>query len=209
MPNRRMFLAASAVAFGGAYLLSNGNGRSVEVGVGEWIGPPSRDIWTKGYTQAQLDEAQEHFGLKFPPDLVDLYREKRPVDAYDWTRDFAKIREMMANPLEGLWFDVQHNALWLPDWGGKPSDPKDQYAILKSAIDAAPKQIPIISHRYLPEEPHEAGNPVFSVVQSDIIYYGSSIEDYFQREFHGYTSRPYPSEFKRIRFWSMMVERNS
>jgi hypothetical protein len=26
--------------------------------------------WAKGYTQAELDGAQEKFGLVFPPDLV-------------------------------------------------------------------------------------------------------------------------------------------
>ena len=189
--------------------MSKNNGNDIKIEVGEQIGRPARDVWTKGYTQAQLDEAQERFALKFPPDLVALYREKRPVDAYDWTRDLDTIRSMITGPLEGLWFDVQHNVLWLPEWGDKPSKPDDQYAILKAAVEAAPKMIPIYSHRYLPEEPHETGNPIFSVVQSDIIYYGSNLEDYFQREFYGYTSRPYPVAFKQIRFWSMMVERNS
>lgn len=204
-----MIFTASAVALGGAYLLSKHNGPDDEIQVGEWIGRPKRDVWAKGYTQAQLDEAQERFELKFPPDLVALYREKRPVDAYDWVQDFDAIQEMLVSPLDGLWFDVQHNALWLQEWGEKPHNLKDQYAVLKAAVVAAPKLIPIMSHRYLPEEPHESGNPIFSVHQSDIIYYGSNLEDYFQREFYGYDSRTYPAGFKRIRFWSKMVERNS
>lgn len=204
-----MILAASAVALGGAYLLSKGNGRDIEIQVGEQIGTPARDVWTKGYTQAQLDEAQERFALKFPPDLIALYLERRPVDAYDWAKDHEAIRDRLSWPLDGLWFDVQHNTLWLPEWGTKPPKAEDQYAILKAAVDAAPKLIPLISHRFIPEEPHEAGNPIFSVYQSDIIYYGSNLEDYFAREFGGYTSRPYPATFKEIRFWSTLVERNS
>lgn len=47
--------------------------------------------WVKGYTQEELDAAQEMFGLTFPPDLVALYRERRPAEAYDWTRDFDSI----------------------------------------------------------------------------------------------------------------------
>ena len=57
------------------------------------------------------------------------------------------------------------------------------------------------------EEPHESGNPIFSIVQSDIIYYGYNLEDYFEREFVD-TRRPFSGPFKHIRFWSHFVERN-
>jgi hypothetical protein len=43
--------------------------------------------------------------------------------------------------------------------------------------------IPVYSHRYLPAEPCEAGNPVFSIYQTDIIHYGYDLADYFAREF--------------------------
>src|SRR5262249_17955195 len=75
------------------------------------------------------------------------------------------------------------------------------------------KLIPLISHRYLPEEPHEAGNPVFSVYQSDVIYYGTDLIDYFEREFTGRDYRPRLdqlrlNQMKHIRFWSDLVERS-
>jgi hypothetical protein len=44
----------------------------------------------------------------------------------------------------------------------------------------------LISHRYLPEKSHEPGNPVFSVYQADVIYYGADLIDYFEREFAGW-----------------------
>jgi hypothetical protein len=37
--------------------------------------------------------------------------------------------------------------------------------------------------RYIPAEPNESRNPVFSVHQTDIIHYGNDLADYFQREF--------------------------
>ena len=43
----------------------------------------------------------------------------------------------------------------------------------------APRLIPLISHRYLPETANETGNPVFSVYQSDVIHYGTDVADYF------------------------------
>lgn len=182
--------------------------REIHISVGPLVGRPLSGKWTKGYSQQELDDAQARFGLKFPPDLIALYRDRRPLDGYDWTRDDQAIREMLAWPFEGLWFDVEHANLWWPEWGDKPADAKDRQAVLRRVVDSAPKLIPILSHRYLPEEPQEAGNPVFSVYQSDVIYYGANLEDYFAREFNGWNSRPWPNEIKRIRFWSTMVERN-
>jgi hypothetical protein len=52
-----------------------------------------------------------------------------------------------------------------------------------------------------PREPNEAGNPIFSVHQTDIIYYGNDLVDYFHDEFHV----PLPDWAVRgprsIRFW--------
>lgn len=76
--------------------------------------------WAKGYTQAELDDAQQKFGLTFPPDLVDLLRDRRPVDGHVWTDEVA-IRRMLDWPFEGLLFDVEHNRLWWPE--GEKSRP--------------------------------------------------------------------------------------
>ena len=71
--------------------------------------------------------------------------------------------------------------------------------VLRSVVSHAPKLIPLIGHRYLPEEPHEGGNPVFSVYQSDVIYYGANLADYFEREFTGGDYRPRLDQMKHIR----------
>ena len=52
------------------------------------------------------------------------------------------------------------------------------FAVAKRAMDAAPKLVPIAGHRFIPEAPHEEGNPVFSVHQTDIIYYGRDLAEY-------------------------------
>jgi hypothetical protein len=77
---------------------------------------------------------------------------------------------------------------------------------------AAPRLIPLDGHRYLPETPHERGNPVFSVYQSDVIYYGADLADWVRREDLGWDvgipidpARP-PKE---IPFWSEAVRRNA
>jgi hypothetical protein len=71
------------------------------------------------------------------------------------------------------------------------------------------KLIPLIGHRYLPDEPHEPGNHVFSIYRADVIYYGADLIDYFERESAGSCHRPWPDQIKYIPFWSDLVERNA
>lgn len=161
-------------------------------------------LWAPGYTQAELDVAQAKYGLLFPPDLVALFRDRRPVLGYDWRTDENEIREKLSWPLEGLLFDVERNALWFPSWGERPRTAEARAEVLGKVVAAAPKLIPLVEHRFLPADPHEAGNPVFSIYQSDIIYYGADLADYFEREFVS-TDRAFPEHVKHIRFWSDLV----
>jgi hypothetical protein len=41
----------------------------------------------------------------------------------------------------------------------------------------------VFGHRYLLAEPCQAGNPVLSIYQSDIIVYSGNLHDYFLMEF--------------------------
>lgn len=169
-----------------------------------------REHWTHGYTQSQLDAAQERYGLHFPPDLVDLLLDRRPTDGWDWCRDDAGIRRALEHPLSGLLFDVEHNALWWPEWGERPTTAEERAQIVTAVVEAAPRLIPLIGHRYIPQEPPEPGNPVFSVMQSDVIYYGADLADYFQREFfpEPFPGTPVREDVRHIPFWSDLVDRN-
>lgn len=167
---------------------------------------PSPPVWGPPYSQAELDDAQRRFGLRFPPDLVALFRTKRLAQGYDWTRDDVAIREKLEWPFEGLLFDVENNDLWWPEWGARPEEPERRKAVLRAAVAAAPKLIPLYGHRFIPETPHEAGNPVFSVYQADIIYYGRDLDGYVEREFLG-KRWPVAEPVKTIRFWSEMEAR--
>lgn len=157
-------------------------------------------MWAAGYSQEELDRAQEEFGLVFPPDLVDLLRDRRPANGYDWRVDRAKIREMLAWPLEGMLFDIEQNGFWMDEWGVIPERAADRREIATAAVRAAPKLIPLVSHRYLPAEPSEPGNPVFSIYQTDIIYYGANLDHYFQNEFGSWSSLE-ETAYRYIRFW--------
>lgn len=164
-------------------------------------------IWAEGYTRHELDLAQETFGLTFPPDLIALFLERRPVRGWDWRSDGEHIRHMLEWPLEGLLFDVEHNGLWWPEWGERPLTADARAEVLRDVVNKAPKLVPLVAHRYIPCEPNESGNPIFSIHQSDIIYYGADLADYFEREF-GDAQEPMAGPVKPIRFWSEFVTRN-
>ena len=79
------------------------------------------DDWATGYTQSELDQAQERYGIRFPPDLATLLLDRRPTQGYSWSSDDPRIREMLAWPVDTLLFDVD-NGLWWPGWGERPEE---------------------------------------------------------------------------------------
>jgi hypothetical protein len=91
---------------------------------------------------------------------------------YHWGRDIEAIQGAMSEPLEGLVFDVENNDLWPDSWGERPDNAEGRQQRLSELFQAAPPLIPITGHRYLVGTPVQAGNPVLSVHQSDIIFYG-------------------------------------
>ena len=112
------------------------------------------------------------------------------------------IQDQLAWPADGMCFDIEHNAFWLPAWGPKPDSLEEAAARARHAVRVAPFLIPICGHRYLPAEPCESGNPVFSVHQTDIIYYGLDLPSYLLAEFDAPNPFAVPDSPREIEFWS-------
>lgn len=161
--------------------------------------------WASGYTPSELAAAQERYELTFPPDLIELFLIKRPAEGYDWRNEDSRIRKMLHWPFEMLQFDIEENGLWWPEWGVRPIAAEDRASVLRAELAKAPKLIPLFSHRFIPETPHQAGNPIFSMHGSDTIYYGANLDQYFDNEF---TGRHVIGPVTRIPFWSDLVDRN-
>ncbi len=157
-----------------------------------------------GLSDTEVHALQHRFKFWFPPDLRGLLQFKVPVGQRfpHWRGDPDDLQKRFDLPFEGICFDVEHNEFWLPEWGTMPSDPQARREVVRQAIFVVPKLVPVFSHRYVPNVPHGNGNPVFSVHQTDIIYYGNDLADYFHREFRV----PLPSWAARtprpIRFWN-------
>ena len=163
-----------------------------------------------GLTTDEVASAEQQLGVPFPPDLLSLLQTALPISPRfpDWRQPRnPEIGTQLAQPLEGIKFDIEHDAFWWPDWGPRPDDLDEAVKIAEAQIAVAPKLIPIYGHRYLPAEPNSNGNPVFSVHQTDIIYYGKDLRFYIAHEFGGLThAEAVAGEIRSIRFWSALID---
>jgi hypothetical protein len=177
----------------------------------------------RGLSDGEVREIEARWELRFPPDLREWLQYALPVSK-GWTRwrdpgpaAQAELAGALEWPCEGLCFDLEHNRFWLEEWGPRPAELEAAMEVVKRAVRAAPRLIPIYGHRYLPERPAEAGNPVFSVYQTDIIYYGASLEEYLEAELRvkiggekaARSGGAAEGTERHIELWSQLVERNA
>jgi hypothetical protein len=159
-----------------------------------------------GLSDDEIVRAENRFGIRFPPDLRAFLRAAVPSGPQfpDWrSSEDAVLRDWLDVPLRGILFDVEHNGFWLEEWGPRPESLDEALRTAGELVAAAPRLIPIYSHRMIPEEPHSPGNPVFSVHQTDIIYYGFDLADYLRHEFDLEGREPWPKRVRPIRFWNV------
>lgn len=162
-----------------------------------------------GLSDSEADCIESEFGFRFPPDLRDFLRAGLPVGQGfpDWRRESREaLREQLAIPVEGILFDVEHNGFWLDEWGPRPASLADAEAVVRQIVAAAPALVPVYIHRMMPDRPHVPGNPIFSVHQTDIIYYGTDLRDYLIHEFLANKDIgiwPIPDSIRQIEFWDI------
>ena len=169
-----------------------------------------------GLSDEEFEKIEKFYNIKFPKVLKILYKSFLP-NLYNW-RDFSednveKIKKYLNMPIEGILFDIQYNSFWMDCFGEKTGDIEQNKAkaeeYLKNAKEEeVPRLIPIYSHRYVPSFPDSIDVPVFSVMQTDIIYYGKNIENYFEHEFgNNYNPEQESADLGviEIPFWSKLA----
>lgn len=176
------------------------------------LGPPRHNRVSPGLTDDEFGMIESEYGFRFPADLRAFLRVGLPIGEVfpDW-RDGSReaLAQRLRDPVEGVLFDVEVNAFWYHGWGSRPSDTAEAIGLARQQLATAPVLVPVYGHRYLPTEPPTEGNPVLSVVQTDIIYYGTDLADYLAAEFHAPRPTPGASTPRRIRFWSDVVDMNN
>lgn len=162
----------------------------------------------QGLTDEEVRQIEDRYSIHFPLDLVKVLQFKLPISNGfpNWREGSKKeLMDWLDRPLQGILFDIEHNSFWLNSWGEKPKSLDESLEIARYQVSQSPKLIPIFKHRYTPSEPILEGNPVYSVWQTDIIYYGFDLEDYLNREFGVPLLRPRITEPRPIRFWDEIV----
>lgn len=169
-----------------------------------------------GMTEDEIEKAEKYYNITFPKDLRDLLLNFLPVGEsfYNWN-DYSedntkKIKKMIEDPICGIIYDIENNNFWMDIFGKCPDKIEDRVNKFIEYKDKGfiPKLIPIYSHRYVVSD-RDINYPIISVYQTDIIYYGINILDYFEREFDKnkkWTDKDY-IEINRIQFWSDIIEK--
>lgn len=168
----------------------------------------------RGLRERELLRIESVFGFVFAPDHRLMLSIALPHGERSWpdwrTADEADLRSRLAWPTEGILYDVEHDGYWNAAWGDKPMTPGHSLDVAR-ALDVArthladlPPLVPIYGHRYLPTIPSLPGNPVLSCYQTDVIYYGDHLLDWFDYEFH--KSSTSTGGRRRIPFWSDLIE---
>ena len=134
-----------------------------------------------GLTDAEFDTIESEFGFSFADDhraflAAGLPYGRRWPGWRDDDRD--ALRERLAQPVEGVLFDVVQNEFWYDGWGPRPDDEDRAVAIARGLLATAPRMVPVYSHRYLPAGRGASGHPVLSIYQTDVIVYGADVVDY-------------------------------
>lgn len=161
-----------------------------------------------GLSNQKLAELEAVIGATLPfevgmllvmgvPDDPQWWQWQNPAE--DWSRWQASI-------LDGLLFDVEFNGLWLDDWG-QADEMSDRLAVAAKAVEAAPSLFPLWGHRAIPltparDETSSDSNPVLSVMQSDVIVYGTDLAAWLHQEFDVPLPMWPPTADRWFPFWS-------
>jgi hypothetical protein len=139
-----------------------------------------------------------------PPGVIRTYSDPWP----DWRNgDPGVLRDRLNWPVEGVLYDVEHNAFWDDSWGERPEKRDADLDVARRHLAGVPKLIPIYGHRYLPAGHGSRGHLVMSVWQTDIICYGADLADYITREFgappppNQPSAEPPPPPRATVDFW--------
>lgn len=172
------------------------------------------DLWHRlptefapGLTEDEFESIESTNGFRFPPDLRACLASAMPTGkSFPNWRLANAYRDSWASVRKGILFDVRQGD-WYERFGSRPHLEDEQLAIAETYFARVPKLAPVYSHRFLPTIPCEAGNPVFSIHQTDAIHYGEDLGGYLEVEFF---DRPHNTidqdRLRHIEFWTDMVE---
>ena len=169
--------------------------------------------FAEGMTQNEILECEDFYSIKFPMPVKEMYSIALPVSKgfYNWKdyseKSIERNKAAVSQPLEGILFDIENNDFWYDKWGKKPDTISEAKRVCIEEFQKVPKLFPVYGHRYMPLVEGKTNLPVYSVYQTDIIYYGEDLISYLKIEF-GY--KPHKStklsNILHVDFWDDIVD---
>jgi len=165
-------------------------------------------VFDHAMSAQEMAEIESLYGISFPAELKELYSLGLPLSNgfYNW-RDMSSentrlIKNALEMPIKGLQTDLENGDFWCDYWELQPDNIEEAQRVLLKHYSNAPKLIPIFSNRYMPFIPENTNIPVFSIMGSDIIYYGTDLISYLEIEF-GLTQYKdiMQANFQYVTFW--------
>lgn len=160
-----------------------------------------------GLSDDEFARVEAELGVVFADDHRAFLAAGLPVGA-SWPNWRGEGRRSLAKrlhlPIEGVLFAVEWSDFWDAGWGKRPARMKDVLRSAKYQLARVPQLIPVYSHRYLPGGRGTFGQPVLSVVQTEVTVYGADLAGYIANEFgpDGYRD---PGVVSAVEFWSGLV----
>ena len=128
-----------------------------EAAVNAQLPPKLRTFWSVGYPKGQ----------EWP----------------SWRQDpITQVAQDQEWVLHAFRFDIEANKYWLDHWGERPASLDAAIALATDSVSQS--LVHLYSHRFMPTNPPDWGNPVLSVYQAvDSIIFGTNFADYLNHEF--------------------------
>jgi hypothetical protein len=177
----------------------------------QWVGNQRSVVYgAEGLSARDFAVIEDQLGVRLPEDFVFLFGNLRDPGRvlFPWS-NFRK--EDYEASIEWVWhgiaFDIEHNA-WIDRWGVRPTALPEALEVARADFETWPKLLPICGHRFLAAEPCRPGNPVFSIKQLDIVYYGADLAHYLAVEFLGADreAQIVDQDVRRVDIWSDIAE---
>ncbi|KAI5074989.1 hypothetical protein GOP47_0010950 [Adiantum capillus-veneris] len=139
----------------------------------------------EGLTDEEFCNIESTFGFTFPPDLEAILQEGLPVgEGFPHWRNgsHAEMQSWLHLPIKALCSEVMCGRFWPSEWGVRPNQSADTVRSATNELKRVPTLVPVYANCYISCFPVQAGNPVFLVQDSTILYCGYDLADFFKRQ---------------------------
>jgi len=157
----------------------------------------------RGLADTEFGELEERLGFSFAPAHRAFLTTVLPVgDGWvDWRHSsLDDLRTRLDAPIQGLLVHVP-DSFWPHSWGDRPARPAWAKHRARERLNRAPRLVPLYGHRYLVADSRPQSSPVFSVHETDVIYFGRDLLEYVSFEFEG-AAWHQPVQPGHVPFWS-------